>query len=144
MSRPNLSKHDEIGMIEKLMNHDSYFSQEFVTDDRQVMLSNLQNDFPLFLGTSVGNKLLRVDDVEKLLIKETLNARGLKTEIAALENVIIDIKDSADNLLMSVLMDDPSSKLAYIAYPIAQIVKLKLKNNIKLIEEDNNFLISKI
>lgn len=46
-----ITKDEEIEMLTKLMNSDSYFSEFFTRDDIKTFINNIRNDFPIESGT---------------------------------------------------------------------------------------------
>ena len=46
-----ITKDEEIEMLTKLMNSDSYFSEFFTRDDIRAFVNNIRNDFPIESGT---------------------------------------------------------------------------------------------
>lgn len=46
-----ITKDEEIEMLTKLMNSDSYFSEFFTRDDIRAFVNNIRNDFPIECGT---------------------------------------------------------------------------------------------
>lgn len=46
-----ITKDEEIEMLTKLMNSDSYFSEFFTRDDIKAFINNIRNDFPIESGT---------------------------------------------------------------------------------------------
>lgn len=50
-----ITKDEEIEMLMKLMNSDSYFSEFFTRDDIRSFVNNIRNDFPIESGTRFDN-----------------------------------------------------------------------------------------
>lgn len=50
-----ITKDEEIEMLTKLMNSDSYFSEFFTRDDIRAFVNNIRNDFPIESGTRFDN-----------------------------------------------------------------------------------------
>lgn len=49
--KERITKDEEIKMLTKLMNSDSYFSEFFSRDDIKAFINNIRNDFPIESGT---------------------------------------------------------------------------------------------
>lgn len=49
-----MTKSEEISLLARLYDGDSYFSREFSREDFNQMVANIRNDHPIFMGTAIS------------------------------------------------------------------------------------------
>jgi hypothetical protein len=114
-----MTKEQEVKIITQLASEPSYFSTCLVNDDLQIMLQNISNDHPLFMGTSIdpyiaeklqsdvnelnqklndANQMIGSIETERDNFKNVLeNEREIKNEqIADLKNTISSLYDTQE------------------------------------------------
>lgn len=136
--KEELSKSEEIALLEELKKH-GYFSQSFSKSDIDAMIANIHNDFPILLGTMVGNTIEQSDQIANDRIEEVKKAMQAK----------IDYLETAIRCSMVQLSKIHSiNSFAELeigqAIGIDKVISMKLDNNIDLTYEEKNYIIEKL
>lgn len=64
----NTTKQQEIKALTDLCNNDTYFAQ-FFAKDLDTMIQNIQNDYPIEMGTCFYQKVEKIEELSKEKIK---------------------------------------------------------------------------
>ena len=101
-------KEEEIAVIEKLTakSEDTYFGEVFTAEDGFIMTQNIKSDFPILLGTGVGNALDEARNLFSALQDREKENCDLRQEIDTLESQIKKTKDQIESLVVTFIKND--------------------------------------
>lgn len=133
----NVSKEKEIDLINYLLSNDSYLAQEFTEDDLKSMILNIKNDLPVFLNTTVGDKINGYDILKS-------NNTELTEQLLSVSDQLHKITGNAKRVATQLLDADPNSPLAYNLLSAEEILIIKIKYELKLNDSERDLILEKL
>lgn len=132
------TKATEIEMLENIMSMDGYFADTFTQDDLRIMKNNINNDFPILLATSVGNKMKIAEKLDRTIteMRGTIASRDCRIQDLEKENACL--QNTLGQVLVDLLHVEEEYKvdLTSAHYTIRQVIKAKLQLGMKLEPEE--------
>lgn len=145
MVKKNLSKTEEIDLIEKLCNGNGYFAEKF-GNDWITMESNIKNDFPIELKTQFNKAEDEVKDLrnEKICLSSDLEIT--KKNFSELNHAYSDLSDKRLQTLSHMLSVKhlKDSLTPELFFSDDEILTSKIKAGIGLSDEEKEKVVSLI
>lgn len=141
----SFTKAEEIQILEALGSSDSYFHEFFASEVDQ-MASNIKNDFPIEHGTKMEDwRLLLIDSRAKVATLENELQANI-AEISHKDAEIADLKNRLRKILgnMVVAQSDNMVMVPENHFQFSEVLRSRLTNEVKLNEEETEYLLSKI
>jgi hypothetical protein len=148
-----LDKSQEKLALRKIWAGDGYFADSITEDDLNVMMLNIDRDFPIFTNTSMDHNLAKVEDRARDLYmeKQELAKRLREFEIhdaelceklqqLEMERHCIEV-ESEDR--MTELILENLEEIAVRWYGIHSVVKKKIEMKLALSEEQTKYVLSR-
>lgn len=143
------TKTAEIKMIERLMDFSGYFADSLTMDDFAKMTSNIHNDFPLFMNTSIDQDG-RIASLQGLNLE--LEARIIRDEreMEAKDNMITCLSsdlESAREIKAGMVLQAIKADSLHLVEDFTtenEILRIKLENNLPLTEKERKALLNRI
>jgi len=111
-----MTKQDEIKLLDKLFKSDTYFADQIGTLDFEQMIRNIEQDFPLFLGTKHSPEIIEEN-------------RELKDRIKKLET-------NLDFAFGKIVEHCPDENWIYDSFDHIVILRAKMDYDLPLNEKD--------
>jgi len=130
-----MTKQQEINLIVKLNDKDSYFRDTFTEDDIDKMISNIQNDFPLLTGTFVDDQVAAKERAE-------MQVKTMEAGIAQRNNTIEDLEELLEefkawrNMALNTVMKDDDLEKARELWTVDELIEWKLDHGVALNQEE--------
>ena len=147
----NLSKAEEIRLIEKLAAGNGYFADWFTEADVEAMIKNIKNDFTLMLGTTDLNKQRdlesRCSELETEWNRLIVANERLKSELQEYEAENNLMTEKLKEILKSFVThewEQSPYELSYQFFPQAEVIKAKLINKVELEETETEWIINNL
>ena len=136
-----LSKQEEINLLEKLVGGNGYFSEYFGKDLDQ-MVSNIRNDFPIDMGTSIEKMEIEVRDLKEANSLFEDKIRILRDQVAMLDR----INDSQSAVRLKIRDEAVKAGCLEVMtfFEIGEVIEAKLKLGIGLNEDEVKHVISRL
>lgn len=136
-----LSKQEEIALLEKLGNGNGYFAEYFGKDIDQ-MVSNIRNDFPIETSTSVELLEIEVRDRKEanFLLKDEI--KSLKGQLSDQEAIVSGLGKEMGKILNEAVKAGCLEIMEF--FSIGEIIEAKLKLGIGLTEEEVKHVICRL
>lgn len=136
-----LSKQEEINLLEKLVNGNGYFAEYFGRDLDQ-MVSNIRNDFPIDMGTSIEKMEIEVRDLKEVNSLFEDKIRILRDQVAMLDG----INDSHSTVRLKIRDEAVKAGCLEVMtfFEIGEVIEAKLKLGMGLTEEEVKHVISRL
>lgn len=136
-----LSKQEEINLLEKLVNGNGYFAEYFGRDLDQ-MVSNIRNDFPIDMGTSIEKMEIEVRDLKEVNSLFEDKIRILRDQVAMLDG----INDSHSTVRLKIRDEAVKAGCLEVMtfFEIGEVIEAKLKLGIGLNEDEVKHVISRL
>ena len=126
-----MTKKEEMEIISRLCNEDSYFKQ-FMGEDEGTIVSNIKNDFAFEKDTSIGKKLNEIDNLQHELDLAIASGNTYKTTITDLETELRGKNLKIDCALnLAVRFEIPQDEMLKV-FDREEIIKAKLHYGIQL------------
>ena len=122
----SITKDDEIEILQKLNNGDTYFGEFFSDKDVKMMCSNIRNDYPLLHNVEFLQDLHKSHE-DKVQVLKTNLGQSQKTQKIILR-AILKCKTYGE-----------LTNFIYGWFSILDIVEIKLEENIQLVNKDKEF-----
>lgn len=140
-----ITKEIEIQILGALFdNGDTYFYDYFSEDDINTMCSNIKNDFPLLMNTSIDKKYEQTKKNATQMAKE-LDEKN--AQLATRANTISDLDAIAQSnrkkvkaLALAILREEADATEVYEVLSHAEIIRMKLEYKLELTDHDNMYL----
>ena len=135
MATKQISKERELQIIEELRLGNGYFSDAFTSHDFDRMVSNVQNDYPLLMNTSVV---------------DTKEYKRIKSELSNQVSVNDELRTSFDNAIDSMIVSGQTfSDLDLLRETIrikghGYVIKRKIELSLGLLDMDKEFLLNNL
>lgn len=143
------TKATEIEMLAELFSIDGYLADSMQPEDLQQMTNNINNDFPIFMNTSIDQeaRIGRLQDLNTELEERNIN---LVREMEAKNNQITCIAadlDSARSIKEGIVLQAIKADSLYLVEDFTtenEILRIKLKNNLALTDRERHSLLNLI
>ena len=142
-----ITKAKEKELLNELWSADGYFADSFKSTDLLIMLNNINNDFPLLLGTSREEKqadtLKQLNEVRHTLRAVRDEAKGRLTTIKMLEE---DNKEMNEKniLILNYLMNNNLEEAALDLFTANEVIKYKVRHGMELTEKQKQIVVDTI
>jgi len=139
-----INKTTEIAILWELFNANTYFTDSFSFDELQQMETNIKCDFPLTMNTNLSKRINELQEQTEMMAKElderNATNRSLAVQIADVETETKEQKRAIDKLATFILKDDPNADEVYEALDHAEVIRLKIAEDILLVPYDKDYL----
>jgi hypothetical protein len=133
------TKNYEIGLLEKLFSFDSYLADSMTEDDLRIMKNNINNDFPIFMGTSI-DQAGRIERLQGLNVELEAEIKSRETRILDLEVEAAKLRTEKRQILHQAITIGYGAEIAEFYTP-EEILKLKIEEGLELSDEEKKTLI---
>ena len=139
-----LTKAQEKQLIEKLMNGYGYFADEFNAEDKEMMTSNIGNDFPIFNGTSLGDKIEMTHSLSREVANLKASMTSRETRIDDLEKENKTLQMRLENILSDLLRGTDPAEIKEFNYTKTEILVATLDCGLTLTAEQTRYIKDRI
>lgn len=139
-----LTKAAEKHLIEKLMDGNGYFADEFEIEDRERMTSNIANDFPIFMGTKLGSLQNDLEAAQNEATAQAAQCRSREIRIEDLEKENKTLQMRLENILSDLLRGTDPAEIKEYNYSKTEILVATLDCGLSLTAEQTKYIKDRI
>jgi hypothetical protein len=122
-----MTKAEEIAILNDLRNSDSYFAESYTTEDIDVMINNINMDFPLLASTQAVKKL---DEQSHLISELTFKVDKLQTELDEVKKSNTKLTELRAKTLKTMVLG--GSIIPTLEFTSDEILRAKVKFGVEL------------
>lgn len=135
-----ITKQAEIATLNALSMGRGYFSDAFTPDDVNQMVANIESDFNILHLTGIGCKLDEAELLKRQYIAAVQAMREAQDESKAAVSKAKVTEEKLSEVMKALLIEAPSSLIAYSNFEINDIVAFKIEKELPLVEEDRDYI----
>jgi len=139
------TKKQEKALLEKLWNSNGYFADTFEEDDLRIMQKNIDNDFPLLVGTFRDKENADLEEQLQTALTEVRTLTAQKNNyINQIDDLKVEVKDLQNQAAytLKTLLENGLETTAMEIYTTMEIVKFKVQNNMELTDKQKQVVVS--